>query len=64
MKRIQITMAIAGMTFLVLLGACTKEFITVQPEGQFLTENYYQNRDQAYAKDCQKRAGNQQLFNF
>ena len=30
------------------LGACNKEDITVNPQGQFLSANYYQNKDQAY----------------
>lgn len=34
---------------LVLLGSCKKDFITIQPQGQFLTQNYYTNRDQAYS---------------
>jgi hypothetical protein len=37
------------MMLLFLLGSCKKEFITIQPRGQFLTENYYANREQAYA---------------
>ena len=31
------------------MGSCKKDFITIQPQGQFLTDNYYTNRDQAYA---------------
>jgi len=49
MKRIQIKTAIMGAVLLGLLGSCKKDFITIQPEGQFLTENYYKNREQAYA---------------
>jgi hypothetical protein len=30
-----------------LLAACKKEFVEVEPKGQFLTENYYANKDQA-----------------
>jgi starch-binding outer membrane protein, SusD/RagB family len=49
MKRIQFKIAISATALLVLLGSCSKDFITIQPEGQFLTENYYKNREQAYA---------------
>lgn len=49
MKRIQINTAFLAAGFLVLLGSCKKDFITIQPKGQFLTQNYYTNRDQAYA---------------
>jgi len=48
MKRIRNNTALMATTVLVLLGACSKDFITIQPQGQFLTQNYYQNRDQAY----------------
>ncbi|MFL5741275.1 MAG: RagB/SusD family nutrient uptake outer membrane protein [Flavisolibacter sp.] len=36
-------------TLVVMMGSCKKDFITIQPQGQFLTDNYYTNRDQAYA---------------
>jgi hypothetical protein len=36
------------VTSLTLMTACKKDFITIQPQGQFLTENYYATRDQAY----------------
>src|SRR3954465_15314630 len=49
MKRIRLNTALLATALLVLLGSCKKDFITIQPQGQFLTENYYQNRDQAYA---------------
>lgn len=45
----RIKTAFLATTMLVLLGSCKKDFITIEPKGQFLTENYYQNRDQAYA---------------
>lgn len=32
-----------------LLASCKKDFITIEPEGQFLTQNYYANQEQAYA---------------
>jgi starch-binding outer membrane protein, SusD/RagB family len=49
MKHIRIKKAILGAAILVSFGSCTKDFITLQPQGQFLTENYYTNRDQAYS---------------
>jgi hypothetical protein len=49
MKHIRINTTILAATFLVLLGSCSKDYITLQPKGQFLTQNYYTNRDQAYS---------------
>src|SRR6476469_7569202 len=49
MKRIRINTTILVASLLVLLGSCKKDFITIQPQGQFLTQNYYTNRDQAYS---------------
>ena len=49
MKIIRInTMLVAAMV-LVLLASCKKSFIDIQPKGQFLTQNYYADRSQAYA---------------
>jgi hypothetical protein len=36
------------VTSLTVMTACKKDFITIQPQGQFLSENYYGTRDQAY----------------
>src|SRR5882757_2738332 len=44
--KIKFTVLIAS---LMALASCKKDFITIQPQGQFLSENYYANRDQAYA---------------
>ncbi|RYZ21862.1 MAG: RagB/SusD family nutrient uptake outer membrane protein, partial [Sphingobacteriales bacterium] len=49
MKRIQIQKAVLATAMVAMLGSCKKSFIEVKPEGRFLTENYYANRDQAYA---------------
>ena len=49
MKRIRFRTIIFAASSIVLLGSCKKDFITLTPQGQFLTQNYYQNRDQAYA---------------
>ncbi|MBX3241581.1 MAG: RagB/SusD family nutrient uptake outer membrane protein [Chitinophagaceae bacterium] len=32
-----------------LLGSCGKDFIELEPKGQFLSQNYYANEEQAYA---------------
>ena len=38
-----------AIIILMTLGSCKKDFITIQPQGQFLTQNYYKTRDQAYS---------------
>src|SRR6476620_8304213 len=48
MKSIQFKIMFLATSIVVLLGSCKKDFITIQPKGQFLTQNYYTNRDQAY----------------
>jgi starch-binding outer membrane protein, SusD/RagB family len=48
MKHIRINTTVL-LSILVLLGSCSKDFITIQPKGQFLTQNYYTNREQAYS---------------
>jgi hypothetical protein len=48
MKMNRINTAIVAASTLFLMGSCGKEFVTIQPEGQFLSQNYYSNRDQAY----------------
>ena len=47
MKTINKYFAIAVMIF--LFTACSKDFIEVTPKGQFLSENYYADRDQAFS---------------
>lgn len=49
MKRIRINTAYLTIVLVVVFGSCKKDFISIQPKGQFLTENYYANRDQAYS---------------
>ena len=50
MKSFPIKLSLVVATTLTLtLGSCGKDFITIQPEGSFLSENYYANADQAYA---------------
>src|SRR6476620_11167019 len=48
MKSIQFKIMFLATSIVVLLGSCKKDFITIQPKGQFLTQNYYQDRQQAY----------------
>ena len=48
MKKIQIKRLLLPAVVLVLAGSCKKSFIEVQPEGQFLTANYYADETQAY----------------
>lgn len=48
MKNFRINTAFPAITILLLLGSCKKSFIELTPQGQFLTQNYYANRDQAY----------------
>ena len=49
MKSIQIKTAFLATTLLVFTGSCKKDFIDIKPNGQFLTQNYYADRIQAYA---------------
>jgi len=47
MRKIKL-IVVAGIMLTTILS-CTKSFLEVTPDGQFLTTNYYQNQDQAYA---------------
>jgi hypothetical protein len=47
MKTLNKYFSIAVMIF--LFTACSKDFIEVTPKGQFLSENYYADRDQAFS---------------
>lgn len=49
MKRIQIKIALPALVLFSVLMSCSKDFISLDPKGQFLSENYYANRDQAYS---------------
>lgn len=49
MKSILLYMALPVSLVLTLLVACQKDFITLEPKGQFLSGNYYANTEQAYA---------------
>lgn len=48
MKNNKVNKLVIAITFLFLLGSCKKSFIELTPKGQFLTANYYANRDQAF----------------
>lgn len=48
MKNIRINNTLLASAVALLLASCGKEFVTIQPEGQFLSENYYSNQEQAY----------------
>lgn len=47
MKSIKINFLFITIIFFTI--SCSKDFVEVKPEGQFLSENYYANGDQAYA---------------
>ena len=49
MKNNKINIALLATGLILSLGACKKDFITIEPKGQFLSQNYYANKDQAYA---------------
>ena len=38
-------LTVLGIAF----SSCKKDFVTIQPQGQFLTDSYYKTEDQAYA---------------
>lgn len=48
MKSIKVNILLITVAFFVLLFSCKKSFIEITPTGQFLSENYYANREQAY----------------
>jgi hypothetical protein len=47
MKSTKMKFAMVAASFMAL-ASCKKDFITIEPQGQFLTANYYANREQAY----------------
>lgn len=49
MKNMRISIAFLALATVVVFGSCTKDFITLQPRGQFLSENYYSTPEQAYS---------------
>ncbi|WP_395063939.1 RagB/SusD family nutrient uptake outer membrane protein [Flavobacterium sp.] len=49
MKTKKINYLFFAIAISMTLGSCDKDFIELKPEGQFLTENYYADKDQAFA---------------
>jgi starch-binding outer membrane protein, SusD/RagB family len=47
LNKIRNTVIVAAIS--ILLAACKKDFVTIEPRGQFLSENYYANADQAFS---------------
>ncbi len=48
MKHTRINITLLTITMILFLSSCKKDFVTIQPKGQFLSQNYYSNKDQAY----------------
>lgn len=48
MKKLRIDNWFIAVAMMLSLVACKKGFVDIQPSGQFLTENYYQDQTQAY----------------
>ncbi|WP_290793169.1 RagB/SusD family nutrient uptake outer membrane protein [Flavihumibacter sp. UBA7668] len=48
MKRRIIKHSILAIALTSIMTGCGKDFVTIQPKGQFLSENYYADRAQAY----------------
>ena len=48
MKKVLIKNSFLALAVILSVGACKKDFVDIQPEGQFLSENYYANEEQAY----------------
>ena len=49
MKKIQINYLLIAGAMMVSLGSCKKDFVDITPKGQFLSANYYADKDQAFA---------------
>src|SRR5690606_32512655 len=48
MKNLQLHITLPIFLILSMMSSCSEDFITLEPKGQFLSGNYYANRDQAY----------------
>src|SRR3989442_9409268 len=48
MKNYKMKTAVLAIAILFFFGSCKKSFVDLTPKGQFLTANYYANRDQAF----------------
>ena len=49
MNKLTIKLVSLTAVIITLFGSCTKSDIDIQPQGQFLSANYYQTRDQVYS---------------
>lgn len=49
MKKTKNTFLYITAAMVLSLVSCQKDFVDIQPKGQFLTANYYADKDQAYA---------------
>jgi len=49
MKKIKINYLFIAAAMMISLASCKKAFVDIQPQGQFLTQNYYADKDQAFA---------------
>ncbi|MEI6183947.1 MAG: RagB/SusD family nutrient uptake outer membrane protein [Bacteroidota bacterium] len=49
MKKIQLNYFIVASAIMLSLLSCKKDFVEITPKGQFLTANYYQNKDQCFS---------------
>jgi len=48
MKKTAITYILGAAALVLSMTSCKKEFVDISPQGQFLSENYYADKDQAY----------------
>ena len=48
MKNKKFKYGIMAATMALMLGSCGKDFVSLEPKGQFLSENYYSNKEQCY----------------
>lgn len=48
MRTIKINYLVIAVIILNTLGACKKSFVDIEPQGQFVAEFFYKNKDQAY----------------
>lgn len=48
MNKIKNMYSLLAVLMVLLLVSCKKEFVDITPKGQFLSENYYTDKDQAY----------------
>jgi hypothetical protein len=48
MKKIRIKYSFFAVAAVLSIASCSKDFVDIQPEGQFLSQNYYSNEEQAY----------------